>query len=210
MRKALSIILILLFLVGTASAATINVPAKYKTIQGAVNAAKTGDTVKVAYGTYKENVIIPKNKRLYLTGTNYPKVNGFILRAGGTGTIYGFSIQKYGIEDSYSGGKNTFRNNKLYNCNIDIAGGLSSEDVIMNNLISGGSILLYDTRDHLITGNTITGKVGLDLGEGVTVKGVSKNTFKNCGIGVRTHGQLEKFTGNKYSGNKVNIKVVKY
>jgi hypothetical protein len=46
MRKALSIILTFLFLfsiVGVASAATLNVPGNYKTIQGAINAARTGN-----------------------------------------------------------------------------------------------------------------------------------------------------------------------
>lgn len=41
--------------------ATINVPADFSTIQAAVNAANTGDTIDVASGTYSESVTINKS-----------------------------------------------------------------------------------------------------------------------------------------------------
>jgi hypothetical protein len=48
---------------------------KYHTIQSAVNAVHDGDTIKVAYGTYKETV--QNKKSLTILGTNYPKVDRF-------------------------------------------------------------------------------------------------------------------------------------
>ena len=52
----------------SATAATINVPGDYPTIQAAVNAALPGDTIIVAAGTYNEMVSI--NKPLTLLGAN--------------------------------------------------------------------------------------------------------------------------------------------
>lgn len=207
------VILVLIVISSTASASTLNVGGKekYKTIQSAVNAAKDGDTIKVAYGTYKENVKLDKG--LTILGTKYPKVNGFYYYGGG-GTINGFSIQKDGISSSYAGG-GVIRNNYFYNCGVHLAGGSSSESVIMNNQIKGGSITLYDTMatgKPTITGNTISNsRCGLNVGDMAGIPTVSKNTFKNCKIAVYLYGysqnpgKLSTFTGNKYINNKINI-----
>src|SRR5665647_3886592 len=82
------VILFLIIFSSTASASTLNVGStvKYKTIQSAVDAAKNGDTINVASGTYKEQVHISKN--VVLMGVKYPKVDGFSwLEGTGTGTI---------------------------------------------------------------------------------------------------------------------------
>ncbi|MDI6736614.1 MAG: hypothetical protein QME42_10580 [bacterium] len=47
---------ILFGMVKIAEAATLNVPGSYTTIQAAINAATTGDTVLVNNGTYIENI----------------------------------------------------------------------------------------------------------------------------------------------------------
>lgn len=43
---------------------TISVPADYKTIQAAINAAIDGDTISVKFGTYNENIILDKKIKL--------------------------------------------------------------------------------------------------------------------------------------------------
>ncbi len=208
----LTLVLILIVVSSAASAAALKVgpKEKYKTIQKAVNAAKNGDTIKVAYGTYKEDVKI--DKTLYIYGTKYPKVDGFNYWGGSSGTINGFSIQKYGVSASYDGGYPTIiRNNYFYNCGVSFIGHLMDNAIIMNNQIIGGTIYLNDCTDQTITGNTISkSKVGLYLGDMGADPTVTKNTFKNCQYGVyiwtdNNPGKLKKFSGNKYVNNKVNI-----
>ena len=59
----------LLLLAAPTLAATLKVPSSYSTIQDAVDAAKDGDTIKVAAGTYEESVDT-SGKDLTITGTS--------------------------------------------------------------------------------------------------------------------------------------------
>ena len=207
------VILVLIILSSTALASTLNVgnAEKHKTIQSAVNMAKDGDTIKVASGTYKENVRI--DKPLTILGTKYPKVDGFYYDDT-TGTIDGFSIQKNGIVGNYAGGNGIIRNNYFYNCDISLMGWSSSSAIIMNNQLKNGTIALQDNSGITVTGNTISNsKYGLVVGDMAGIPTVSKNTFKNCNTAVflggysdpENPGQLTTFTDNKYINNKVNI-----
>jgi hypothetical protein len=84
--------------------------AKYRTIQSAVNAAKAGDTVRVANGTYREGVIIRGASKRYLkvigNATDPQKVvieakglkgakaqNGFLVNGADEVTIRGFKAR---------------------------------------------------------------------------------------------------------------------
>ena len=49
---------------GDAAAATLRVPEHFPTIQSAINAANPGDTIKLAAGTFREQVIIAKDLTL--------------------------------------------------------------------------------------------------------------------------------------------------
>jgi parallel beta-helix repeat protein len=55
----------------------LNVPGSYSTIQGAINAASSGDTVLVANGTYTETLSISKDIVLKGNSTNFVKIISF-------------------------------------------------------------------------------------------------------------------------------------
>jgi nitrous oxidase accessory protein NosD len=219
--KIFLIAIVFLLLCSVASAATLKVGSKekYKTIQSAVNASQNGDTIKVAYGTYDEVVNIDKWD-LTILGTKYPKVDGFYFQ-GGSGTINGFSLQKYGISTNFAGG-GTIRNNYFYNCGIYL-GGPTGDCTIINNKIFGGTIFLSDTYESVIKGTTVSNsKCGLCIDEMAYLPVVTSCTFKNCDYGVyllsydsdpRGYSNLgdsyfnnsATFSNNKYIGNKKNI-----
>lgn len=77
-----------------------DLPADYKTIQEAIDAANPGDTIFVYAGTYPEHVIV--NKTVTLKGEHEDKV---IVTGGGTGNVFtitanGVSIFHFTIRDA--------------------------------------------------------------------------------------------------------------
>lgn len=201
LSKLIGILFVLLVvLVSCASAASLSVgsKAKYKTIQSAVDAAQNGDTINVAPGTYKE--VVTSTKQLNIIGQKgkYPKVNGFWFKAGGNGVINGFSIYKDGVTLTEAGGS-TIRNNYFYTGWVDISGQSCSGNTIMNNKFSKSGIYLYETYDNAVTGNTISGaSTGLTLKESATCTTITKNTFKNCNVGVQVPTIPSYLKGNTY------------
>jgi nitrous oxidase accessory protein NosD len=68
--------LLILVLALPATAETLNVPKDYATIQEAVDAAVSGDTIKVKKGVYPEGVVITKIADLTLKGSGKPVIDG--------------------------------------------------------------------------------------------------------------------------------------
>jgi parallel beta-helix repeat protein len=201
LKKLLVLIGVLCFLTCTSSAATLQVPAKYKTIQNAVNAAQDGDTIKVASGVYKETISF-QWKDLIITGVNFPTLNGAIFSYGASGMLFGFKVIKDGAQ-SETGGV-IIRNNQFVNCDVILGGQSCAGNVVLNNKFTNGGIGCYDSSyENSIIGNYIYGaKKGLIIKDS-SVKSVTKNTFKSCGIAVQTsNGDLSSFIGNTYLGNK--------
>ena len=78
--KRLIPILAVAALAPAAFAATRSVPSQYSTVQAAVNAAASGDTISIANGTYTEQVTIPGGKNgLKIVGASQ---TGVIITAG--------------------------------------------------------------------------------------------------------------------------------
>ena len=74
---------IVLFPAGVAKATTvINVPGNYTTIQEAIDAASSGDTVQVAAGTYYENITLKDGVQVLGAGVGVTTIDG-----GGSGSV---------------------------------------------------------------------------------------------------------------------------
>lgn len=212
-KKILVILILFLFLTNIAFAATLDVgpKSKYKTIQSAVKVAKNGDIIRVAAGTYKEDVTI-NGKNISFQGTKYPVVYGFKnTDPSGPFNVNGFKITKFGVRYEFNTPSMLVRNNYFMNCSLDIAGTGSFGSTVMNNQFTGSKagISYFDAFDQTVTGNKFTscniGLSAIDTG----FKKVSGNTFSRCVTGVRLEGSLiDAFTGNKYTKNKKNIELI--
>ena len=202
MSKLLPIMLFLLLFCGTASATTYTVGASgcdYTTIQAAVNAASSYDTIYVYNGSYTENVDI-STAHLTLQGegrdvvtvtaansgdhvfevtADYVNISGFTA----TGTTVGWKAGIYLISSDHC---NVFDNNASNN-DHGIYMRYSNNAVLTNNdaLNSNRGIHLYYSSSNTLTSNTASNKW-----YGICMDGSSDNTLTNntansnnwCGI----------------------------
>jgi nitrous oxidase accessory protein NosD len=204
----------LLFLISTASAATLDVgpKAKYNTIQKAVDAAKNGDTIRVAPGTYKEKVKID-NKTISLIGTKYPTVYGFGFESESEDhvektqslNINGFKISRDGVtfpNSLYTSAPiTTVRNNYFLNCNITLNDRKKGISVINNQFLGpNAGIRASESSYDKVTGNKfINCEKAAMIREGSIMK-LSGNTFTKCGNGVYANwAYFVEVSDNKFS-----------
>jgi pectinesterase len=98
--------ILILLAAAPAFAATRSVPSQYSTIQAAVNAAASGDTISVASGTYNEQVVVASSKNhLTFVGTSQ---TGVVLQAGTNQTA--LTIHGTDITFEYMTIQNTLQN----------------------------------------------------------------------------------------------------
>jgi PKD repeat protein len=189
-------ILLLILFSSIVSASTLYVGGKenYKTIQNAVNHAKSGDIIIVNSGTYPEKVNLT-SPGLTIKGIKYPKVNGFINFEdyGGFGDgdqiISGFSIMKDGITiTGIESGNNVIRNNIFYNCDAILGGDVNKNNTIMNNFFNGGGIQIYGVTASIIGNKIHNAKTGIWLptaaGESSIAEEISGNNIYDCKVGI--------------------------
>ena len=152
---------------------TINIPADYETIQEGINASIEGDTVRVAPGTYIENIdFIGKNI----------VVGSWFLDIGDSSYILSTII-----DGNQSGSVVTFQNEEdnsaviagftIQNGNAQFGGGIFchfSSPTISNNVISenaadyiGGGIYCWENSNATIAYNTINGNSTENFGGGI-------------------------------------------
>ncbi len=130
MKASLMVVVLSLLVLttGYSSAATINVPADYATIQAAINAAGVGDEIIVATGTYNESVTINKND-LHITGNidSRPSITGGLEFASG---LSGLSFNNFILTGNAVSGQNS----------IILSRGVTTDLIIDNCVFDGENV----------------------------------------------------------------------
>jgi parallel beta-helix repeat protein len=172
----------------------IRVPADFLTISEAVRAASSGDTIRVAPGTYFEHVIIDKFVTLVGENVNDTIIDGSgtwrVVHLGGGSKISGFTIQdglvgvyietegnviednilrnsKYGIE-IFSVGNNVVRGNTITDNGCGIISDTSGNRIYHNNFINNTDQAMdlgSSTWDYNDEGNYWSDYNGTDTNE---------------------------------------------
>jgi parallel beta-helix repeat protein len=202
-------------IIGSAPPQTFTVdddgPADFSTIQEAVNAAQTGDTVFVKSGTYWENVVI--DKTLNLTGEDRDTVIinttdiGILVENVDFVNISNFNIVNgsiIGIKFEYSN-TNIITNNIFQNNDIAIALFNSDETSIYNNMITDNNNGIYLSQSNY--NNICDNIVANNVGNGIEVRSYSdNNTVVNNTVINNQHGIIIRLwsDNNQISDNKIN------
>ena len=180
MRKFLSWVFIVFLLFGTIAlgvnirlvkANTITVPDDYPTIQSAINAANSGDTVFVKAGTYFENIVV--NKTIALAGEDKEtttidggNLDNTILVSADDVVVSGFSVIDSSSPYPKSGiFLDNVQNSVVVDNNVSTNNGFGvfvmwgSNNTVLNNIVTynaqTGIRVDGTTANALLAGNTI-------------------------------------------------------
>lgn len=198
MKKIIFVQIVYLFLSVSYAQNVIRVPFNYPTIQGAIDAANSGDTIKVDKGVYVENISLTKNGIVILSTApkeetiidgsntfttffcsgNSNRINGFTIRNGKA--TFGGGI--------YCDGESSFMNILIENnIALDAGGGIYSDgnstysDVIIQGnsvernyssgmpTIFGGGGVYFSKNSHSILNNVVINNNSCQYGGGVMV-----------------------------------------
>jgi hypothetical protein len=189
---------------GTATARTVTVPGDHATIQGAIDAARPGDTIRVAPGVYTEALTI--DKRLRLLGAQEGVAPTSVGRPGGESTIVagqaviitagdvelnGFEMADFrgGVSipgpfpaPGYERRNITIGYNWLHSSQSPVDYGIRVEPGLLRRLV-----IVHNTVDVLDTDPQRFALAAVELGGGESADGhptyvdlrISDNTFKN-------------------------------
>jgi len=198
--------LALIWIVPFSMASTIHVPADQPTIQAGINAAKNGDKVLVAPGTYVENINF-MGKAITVTSSGGPKVTTidgnatnpvavFVSGEGPKSVLSRFTLQNgYGtFAYEFVGGgiciinaSPTIKDNIIINNNgNDDGGGIGvisgsaniAGNIISNNTAQYGGGLYVSASTAQIIGNTISNNTA-GIGGGIELNGALASVIQN-------------------------------
>ena len=185
-----------------ASPATLYVPSpQYPTIQSAVAAASTGDSIIISSGSYAENVVI--NKSLVLTGAGNSST--FI---DGQGIGPGISI--VGTRDVAVSGF-TIRNPGVYNSSVLVISSFEislSQNVLVGSSKQSNGTTIYNSNGVAVLRSVITGNL-----YGIAIQGGFDNTIQEdnstsnaIGLGIfNSTGNIVKLNVFRYGSEGVRV-----
>src|SRR5665647_408135 len=190
------------------------------TIQSAINAASSGDTINVAAGTYTEQVLV--NKQLTINGANVGISAGATLGSRVTESIVtgGFSIPATAstaagtVIDGFTvqGG---FLASPAFGFRVGDSSGGVSNVTIQNNIIenvtsptqSNGIEVVAGSNNLTIKNNNINNNyrgIYLNPSDGITIEGNVIDSNNGVGVGIGSSGQSNlTISGNIISNNNV-------
>lgn len=194
-------------------------------IGAAVAAAKAGDTVNVAKGTYNEDVMISKS--VSLVGQNNEntiidasgKNNGITIAGANDVVVSGFTVENANAAGIWITNSSfvTIHDNNVINNDVALIPGanascppLSGTPFESGEAMDCGEGVFFSEVDHsILANNTITGNAGGvllsdDIGAThdnlITGNSVVRNTALDCGITLASHSMAGVFH-NTVSGN---------
>ncbi|MCJ7444612.1 MAG: right-handed parallel beta-helix repeat-containing protein [Methanotrichaceae archaeon] len=236
MRKTLSVIIAIIFLVTVASAqySTLKVggnEGEFGKIQEAIEAAKAGDRIEISNGTYMENLIVNKPMKLIAIGNAIIDAGGDYFKGpaititADNAAIEGFTITNSTntAGDPYAGAGIEIRSNNSIIRNNSIIKNLRSgvkilrghnNSIIYNNINNNyEGILVSRSSNNLIYGNNIADNSGngVIFIEGSTNNSISNNTIsKNLvGIMLKNSGFNHIKHNNLIDNIQENLKIIK-
>jgi len=192
-----AILVVSVFAVMPVSAATINVPEDYSTIQAAIDAASSGDTIIVAAGTYNEEIkIMDKSLTLLGAQADVPIVEGeregeeSIIRGRGTGPRYPYSWCVVRIQHSDV-----------------VINGFTIENGQRAVAIQGSSIRREGISNILVSYNHIEeiGRDGIFRDSAAAYVAITHNYIASNPRGIATNGGGTTITDNTFYGNGKGI-----
>ena len=174
----------------TASAATINVPADYTTIQAAVDAAVNGDTVSVAAGTYTENIDF-SGKLITVQSADGPETTIIDGNASGSVVVFQSGEDNTAVLDGFGVTNGTGNVITEIHETYTLGGGIlayNSSPTIQNchiyeNEASYGAGIDCENADSIIIDNCqITDNDGYAAGVGISMSGCDSPSIMDCYI----------------------------
>ena len=207
MKKAVIFCAVLFVCLNSLFSAVIQVPVDYGTIQGGIDAAVSGDTVKVEAGTYVENVVMKDGVSLIGAGEEVTIIDG-----GAAGHVVecsncsiGVTLQGFTLTNG-----DLYRGGGMYNDNSTVT---VTDCTISNNIATNGGGMTNRDSSATVSNCTFISNTGTNGGgmynDGGTVV-VSNCSFddnysKWSGGGIRNgEGATVQITGCRFTNNTVS------